>query len=233
MDDCLQDKLNYPNYLKDKNVVVIGSSSHLVDKKQGSFIESHDVVVRIGNSAGITAELSEDYGKRCDVLYTWHVLMKGTPFHELLKVKYVLWTMKKFHAKTDYELVSREEDAKWLREHGIHFDCIDNYQLKLREMFGFPPHGGFIAINHLLSHQLRSLYVTGFSFHRMGTIEVNKAGNFLIESNSEVRTLNSSNAHNSVKEETEFFNLAAKDDRIKMDDYLQNLRSSHFPDTIT
>lgn len=286
--------MEYSEYLEGKSVTLVGSSSHLIGKKQGGFIDSHDVVVRISNSSIIPEKLEEDYGKKCDVIYTWHSLMRYNEQQEskLAKVKYIFMSSGR-HKKANLPKRNVKKDEKWLKEQKIPYEIVDIWHYRTDKKFAVSGHGGFIALHHLLLQQISSLYVTGVSFHREGTIEIGTAGfkispNTKLRKNSEkpvlekgtivwqrnhfkcdedfnrswfratkgkVQSYNTKTQeytvdwqkegsvkckmeslrteHNSVKEEAIFFEWVSKDDRIKLDDYLQNLRSSHLPDPIT
>lgn len=286
--------MEYSEYLKDKSVAIVGSSSHLIGQKQGNFIDSHDVVVRISNSSILPEELEEDFGKRCDVVYTWHSLMRYNKPQEvkLSKVKYVFMSHGR-HKKGKLPTINVRKDEDWLKSHEIPYEIVDVWHYRTDKEFAVSGHGGFIAMYHLLLQQLSSLYVTGVSFHREGTIEVGQS-DFRISPNTQLRqqsenpvlardtvvwqrkhferdedfnrswfkaikgtilsydaktqeytvrwqrggtvkckTEDFRSGHNPVKEESLFFEWVAKDDRIKLDDYLQNLRSSHLSSSIT
>ena len=63
---------DYINFVKDKNVIIVGSAGYLMNQNKGEWINSFDIVVRINNS--IPIEFPNDYGKRTDILY--HILFK-------------------------------------------------------------------------------------------------------------------------------------------------------------
>ena len=59
----------YFDFLKDKRVVVVGPARSAEGKRQGSLIDSYDVVVRI-KSRFVAEDRKDDLGTRGDILYT-------------------------------------------------------------------------------------------------------------------------------------------------------------------
>ena len=61
--------INYKNIIKGKKIIIVGPSQYLIERGEGSNIdsyESNDIVIKINNSY----KLREiDYGKRCEILY--------------------------------------------------------------------------------------------------------------------------------------------------------------------
>ena len=53
--------------VKNKRVALVGPSPHILGKKQGSYIDSFDIVIRV-NEFGIPSSLYEDYGSRTDII---------------------------------------------------------------------------------------------------------------------------------------------------------------------
>jgi len=70
--------LNYDKYIElyfnslieGKRVIYVGPSPILEGRGMGKFIDSFDVVVRSNASYPVPEHLWEDYGSRCDILYT-------------------------------------------------------------------------------------------------------------------------------------------------------------------
>ncbi len=249
-----KDAKSYNGYLKDKTVAIVGASSHLIGKKEGEFIDSHDVVVRTNNSSVIPSELHEDYGSRTDVGYLWHPIMRFSPYQKSVSqnMKYVFLSQNR-HFKTGMPVRTVSEDIDWLKRHNIviasepwrvsdtrHLEYLCYLECKVS------PNAGMIATCHLLRQPLKSLYVTGFSFHREGSVEFGKEGTYRIYyDNKEHRTNNDFevdvnnlfditedeynsgkrwfSGHSPVMEEKVFFKWVANDPRIKTDSYLSSL----------
>lgn len=62
----------FENYIRGKNVIIVGPSENIKNKGLGVDIDSYDIVIRTNGAHGIIEKYSEDYGSRCDILYTNH-----------------------------------------------------------------------------------------------------------------------------------------------------------------
>lgn len=69
----------YSNFLKGKNIIVVGPAETVKGKGLGNKIDNYDVVVRISTQyeyMPFDNNIAMDYGTRCDVLYLHHGLIK-------------------------------------------------------------------------------------------------------------------------------------------------------------
>ena len=179
--------MQYQEYLKDKTVAIVGSSSHLIGKDEGDFIDSHDVIVRANNSSVILPELHKDYGSRTDVGYFWHSIMRFSPYQKSVsqKMKYVFLSENR-HTKFDIPVCAMRKDIDWLKSHSIPYvSDMEYFQYLCYLECKISPAAGMISIYHLLRNSLKSLYVTGFSFHKESTIEFGQDDRYRICSNKE------------------------------------------------
>ncbi len=65
--------------VKNKSVIIVGPARTLQGQRQGVFIDSHDVVVRINDVLEHfppSAELAEDIGSRADIMYCNQVILR-------------------------------------------------------------------------------------------------------------------------------------------------------------
>ena len=180
--------MQYQEYLKDKTVAIFGSSSHLIGKGEGDFIDSHDVIVRTNNSSVIPPELHKDYGSRTDVGYFWHPIMRFSPYQESVsqKMKYVFLNEDR-HNKSDIPVRAMRKDVYWLKTHGIpYMSNMGYFQYLCYLECKISPASGMISIYHLLRHPLKSLYVTGFSFHKESSVEFDRDDKYWTYDDKEV-----------------------------------------------
>lgn len=227
--------LQYQEYLKDKSVAIVGSSLHLIGKKEGSIIDSHDVVVRLNNSSFVPSELREDLGSRFDVGYFWHPIMRYNSEQESFSknMKYA-YLGKNRHHKFNLAKVSPKADQAWLKEQNIPCEKMDHWLHLCCLECKVSPHSGMAAIYHLLKQPLKALYIVGFSFYREGAIEIG-IDEYKVSIDVECKKardfwelhgkLPTQLPHNSVVEEEVFFKWVANDPRIKLDSYLSNFAS--------
>ncbi len=142
----------------------------------GSFIDSHDVVVRLNLSCPIPKKLKYDLGGRTDVLY-----------HVLFREQHTEYNPELFPQHTTEQIHSWKDDGvKWVITK-LSLDAprvqlfapiingiipwvtlpVKTYRF-LSEVIGSPPNMGTIAIYHLLQASIHELNVIGCDFHTRG-----------------------------------------------------------------
>ena len=70
--------------VKNKKVALVGPSPHILGKKQGSFIDSFDIVIRV-NEFGIPSSLYEDYGSKTNIIFVALHENSNSIFKEMIK----------------------------------------------------------------------------------------------------------------------------------------------------
>ena len=60
---------DYLNFLKDKKVIIVGPAESLLERGDGQFIDSFDVVVRVNRGIEPTLKNNDKLGTRTDILY--------------------------------------------------------------------------------------------------------------------------------------------------------------------
>lgn len=63
----VNNEILFQNFIKDKNVIIVGPSPRLLDTNLGDIIDSYDVVIR--TNGAFPVKYKSDYGARCDILY--------------------------------------------------------------------------------------------------------------------------------------------------------------------
>lgn len=173
------------NLINGKRIAYVCPSPHLRGKKLGSWIDSHDLVVRVNQNFHMTEDLWEDYGERTDILmnclniHKINALRKNMQFARSLK--YIvcpmvsMWDIQRVHDFLD------EVGTPW------HNVC-DGYLFKVFKEVGTTCNTGLMGIITLLNYEIESLHVTGMTFFNMNTFgevyydkyhkEAMKNGNF-------------------------------------------------------
>jgi hypothetical protein len=168
-------QINYIEYIKNKNVVLVGCAGYLQNQNKGCWIDNFDVVIKVNNSIGVLPE--NDYGARLDVLY--HVLLKEINSSTGRK-NIGLSDIKNWVKHNIKYLVSRyPQESKKVKDFGkinnnkINLECISkefSKQVKLK-IGSKTPNTGVLAIAHLLSMPIKSLTVVGFDFYNSGVAD--------------------------------------------------------------
>ena len=199
-----EDKYNnldrqFGDYVKGKRIAVVGRSA-LDNLEQGSFIDSHDVVVRIHEVipyAGFTSPMEWPEWKFPPFVPTeWH-----TRIGRRTNVFY----HKVFHASVMEQLLPafRHDGGDFLcheyLENLWYYGCCgvrkvapcryltNDHFLNTMEVVKYPPYSGSLVIADILRHDIESLYFTGFPtfFDRTGEllpdkwIQENRDKNFM------------------------------------------------------
>lgn len=171
-------------FLKNKKVAIVGPSPHLIGKGIGKIIDSYDVVCRI-NEVHPTG-FEEDYGNKTDVVFhncaTVHVpqfinILEKAPPGIAENLKYVICPcVKAAGSDNNWSTWSDEYISPVVSNfHNInkyntpfYWIGMKNYRFVYNQIFGVEPNAGQTAIIILLSHMVKELFITGFSFYAQG-----------------------------------------------------------------
>ena len=171
-----RDENEFGEFVKGKNVCLVGPSAYMDGSKMGKEIDKFDLIVRMNLSCPVPERLKVDIGSRTDILY--HVLfteahIKSAPdlFKPHTKEEVQSWAddgVQWVVAKMDFN-VDRTRKFGPVIKGTIKWICIPKKKYQyLREVIGTYPNMGTIAIYHLLSLGAKSLHVYGCDFHTEG-----------------------------------------------------------------
>ena len=202
-------------------MVLVGPASTLKGQRQGAFIDSHDVVVRINHAWPLPQALAEDIGTRTDVIY--HNL---NPRNQRILPKHVaqmrkdglLWVVSS-HPANRPRYVRRHRRFRRANKGRLRFRAIPAVvKRRLKRRVGFP-NSGMVAIADLLRFPIASLYVTGFSFY---TTPYLKYPNYKrIPKRMALRN------HNQRRHKTYMAHLVKKEERLKVDPFIESILQKH------
>ena len=157
-------------HLKDKRVAIIGAADSVFDEKNGDYIDSFDIVIRINKAALVWEKENKAYlGSKFTYL-----------FHSFYENNYSgggKIDFEKFKKLGIKKLVHPNSDIKGLRAHlnfyKRHLKLKKTYILSpglykkiTKELSGFQPTVGFSAIYSALNADFKELYLTGFTFFK-------------------------------------------------------------------
>lgn len=212
--------------LKDKKVCFVGPSSHLEGKKMGSFIDSHDIVVRVNQTSPIPEHRWEDYGSRTDILASGLNAPGVMALSENLNwVKTLKFLFCPGPSMWDRDKFGRIVDSWGILWHNV----CDGHLFKVYKEMGTTASTGLSAIIILLNYDLAHLYVTGISFYNFG-----KCGKVYYDEHDKpevMRNLNGPNTQpyrfdiHAIEPQLAFFKRlieAHHPSKLKMDDLLKD-----------
>ncbi len=161
-------KTKLTEFLEGKSVAVVAPGAHIKGSNQRELIDSHDVVVRLNRGFPVQAGVIEDVGNRTDILY--HIMTGHagsiTTDEKILdravaEVKFIV----SVHPRNDSYVTSFENRINGRTGfEAVPLSLRQFIRARVRSM----PNCGVIAIAHLLSQPIKSLYLTGFSFYETG-----------------------------------------------------------------
>ena len=236
----------YANFLKNKKVIIVGPAPHMRGWKQGKFIDSYDIVVRVSKgyelasglkskiadqeSQGyngkfkIKEDIKDDFGERMDILYQTLFSQWGNGFtapFEKLKSK-LKWLCASFPDKKHKPFI--KDFIKYTKELGIPFHIINKkyWEGIVSEMKTIPTVGPTAAFD-LLRYEIKELYLTGFTF-----CQIKDKNNFYYYPeyfyNKEKHLIRKGGKkHDNNKIYKYFKEIYKKDNRIKCDKILKEL----------
>tara|TARA_Y100000589_G_scaffold56171_1_gene46534 strand:+ start:975 stop:1700 length:726 start_codon:yes stop_codon:yes gene_type:complete len=144
----------YSAYLKDKKIALVGPSDSLDEKDEeyGKYLDNeYDLIVRINR-----CQTGNSKGNRTDIVYlgSWNTEIEKQISN--LRSEVVMLAVYGCFTEETLELYAHlKEDIDILKETS-----------DINEEMGHRCNSGFIAMIHLLKHDIKELFVTGFDFHR-------------------------------------------------------------------
>jgi len=165
----------YADYLRGKRVVIVGPAPSMDSSAQHDVIESFDVVVRVNEALPIAEVIKPDVGARTDILYHCMLEKRGRDFAALVDS----WNLK--------FLCSAFPNTRWYVKQNLDFlkrgvSCpyrilpLPTWKKLFKKLKSTTPNTGTTAIYDLLDHDIKELYVTGFTFYKGGYSQGYKGG---------------------------------------------------------
>ena len=169
----------YSNFLKDKKVVIIGPAQYLTTKSFNDFGEKidndFDVVVRLNRGMELIENYSSNIGTRTDVLYNCLIEHKdngGLIDINNIKNNNIEWVCTipnsdmtgKCYNNDLHSMVN--PDTVNLIKQNFNFHVMDfTLYGELNKNVNCRSNTGYAAIFDVLYHDVKSLFITGFSFY--------------------------------------------------------------------
>lgn len=154
--------------LNGKNVAIVGPSSHLKDKGYGDYIDSFDVVVKVGFLEDTTSKNGNDYGFRNDVLiHSFN--SKEIPIAKL-NIDYIASSKFVICGMVSSDFIKEHDDFLYfLNNKGVKTQNVsDEFLYGFFRRVGTICNVGLNGIEIILKYPIKSLYVTGINFYNMG-----------------------------------------------------------------
>jgi len=154
--------------VKDKTIAVIGPAPNLVGQGKGEFIDSHDLVFRLGDSpVGFKGRFDRaiDYGKRTDVLvHSFNEIDRPSLDQDrewLQSLKYILAPM--------VWDVDADNVKEYLNGLNVPWHHVPDQFVKpgLYNLYNSLPNTGFLGILTMLNYDIKSMYISGMTFYNM------------------------------------------------------------------
>jgi len=180
------DKNKYSNFMKNKKVAVIGPSPSIRNIEDGDYIEKNfDVIVRINKGWKHESEMDKYIGKRTDVLY--NCMDPSNECGGIIDINYLLNNNTQFiidpifcnyndktHRDNMFHNNYRLNNLCFFHRYNnkrITFDFIDeNLYEYCDKNANTRLNTGLLAIMHILSFDIKSLYIKGFTFFKDGYV---------------------------------------------------------------
>ena len=168
MNNCTIDR-KYNQYLKDKSVIIVGPAAYMLEKEQGDFIESFDVVVRLNRGWRVKDEHKKNLGERTDIRYHCgmeHENNGGAWEIENMISQGVEWATIGFPRYLDYfhNDILKFEDLN--KQHNMNFHVFSDLELylSLHHYLGTRMSVGTISFADLALYDFKRLHISGITF---------------------------------------------------------------------
>ncbi|MHA8106361.1 glycosyltransferase family 29 protein [Aquirufa sp. 5-AUSEE-100C1] len=154
---------------KNKTIAIVGPAATALEKKNGSYIDSFDIVIRINRSIDRYIEQAAFLGNKTDVLFSG---LDEDPLNGCGEIKPVEWIQKGVK-KVVFPLYGRNFNGvlnKFIANSKgeLKISCIDKFMYAeiLKDLGGYRPTTGFAALYLMSRAEYKQLYITGFTFYR-------------------------------------------------------------------
>lgn len=230
------------DYLRNKRVVIVGPSSHLMGTDLGEEIEKYDVVCRLNEVSVVGNE--KDYGSRTDIAFINCASLSVVDFVFKMReageiaenMKFMVCPVIKAQHDGGGSVL---DNANMINIFGIPFVHIgkENYQ-SIRNEFGVEPNSGQVAVVMLLQYPLKELFVTGVSFYAQESSETNNYNRFYHGQHTpeylQIKQFNPRVGHQQLPQMAYFRNVLLKDykDKLVIDSYLQSVLHVNYENVV-
>lgn len=221
--------------LLNKTIAFVGPSNNIVGKDMGSFIDSHDIVIRPGQLTFLDESLHTDYGKKTDIIFhsfnSWEKEIANSNIEFLQTLKYVVGCMVCISECGGYEKFMNNLISKGIKFHKPN----DRYIFRNFRDVGTTLSCGISSLLILLNYDIKSVYITGMDFYNMGkygkvyrddyfnTVSKSSRGHIPHNNNHTVSPHAARNdLHNQDVQISHLRKLVSEDKRIILDEYLTN-----------
>jgi hypothetical protein len=157
-----------------KRVVIVGPASSILKNDNGDFIDNFDIIVRVNRGIEPIENFSKSIGSRTDILY--NCLLEHPDNGGLIDVDFLKKNNVKcvvYHPEVSFgglatsnkpphghNALLKLENAKMP---SFMIDYI--FYNSISSQVNCRPNTGYIALHHLLSFNIKELYITGFTFY--------------------------------------------------------------------
>jgi hypothetical protein len=149
------DLLNFKNFIKDKNIILVANSSDLLKNKNGSLIDSYDIVIRFNSF-----KIDEEYtGKKTTIHAS--VYLQDINLDQFVPIRFIVSiSLKKWINKIQSLDKFKQSFLLKYNHHN---------ELKDQKTTGAPPTTGFVMLTLLLKlGGFKKLDLIGFNFYDSG-----------------------------------------------------------------
>lgn len=218
----------FSDYLKNKTVAIVGPATTLHMSQKGDFIDTFDVICRLGQHMVDTQEMAKDCGSRNDICFSGpNLLYVQKDILNRTSPKFICFPRKNIREPEFYEDLINQ--IYQINNKIDSFHIGNSFSSSVEQEMGTSPNTGILAVAFLLTLPIKHLFVCGFDFYQ------NKTRYY--QRNNENKKINGEydkqiqkygfvkwqEEHDQEKHMEYFRSLMKKDDRIEVDDYLKKI----------
>lgn len=213
--------MNYSDYLKGKNVAIVGPAPTVIEVQNNiEKINACDIIVRLNKSLPIAENLKNKIGNKTHILY--NCLEENPESGGYLHIPYlaqqVEWVISSYPPKSPFK--QNIDKFKSRNCDRINFDTFDlEYYNKIEAEMKTRPNTGVLAILDLLSKDIKSLYITGFTFFKGGYLKEYREYN-----EPQILAIMKIHGNHEQEPQIEYMKkVLTSDKRVKMDKFLREI----------
>ena len=159
----------YNNYLNNKNIVLVGPASSIINTNSGDIINSFDIIVRLNKSLPLSTQMMKDIGNRTDILYN-SLNRYDHPGENILNEQFFINNKLKFLCSSYPNITPFSHDIKYYLNNSrakLPFRIVsDKLYHNIKNSIKTRPNTGIMTILDLLQSPIKTLYITGLNFYK-------------------------------------------------------------------
>ena len=212
----------FSEFISGKCIALVGPAQSILGTGKGEIIDKFDLVVRLNKSLPLPSNIKQDIGTRTDIIYNSLNTSDFPGENNLNPALYEKYGVR--FVASSYPFNNRifhDDILNYVIKYKFQIPLKVMNDLKFRNFeknLGTRPYTGTCAIMDLLSYPIKYLYITGLDFY-----QTKYYSEYRRSTKDSLRHTKNSPIHQAKPQLDYLKNISLFDNRIILDNYLENL----------